>query len=317
MKKIFTFIGKFIGKIIHLLIHFELFLRLYNYLFEKSSHSLVRLFVKFVSLPNKNGLWYIHLPNGKKIKTQLIKDNQKTFEFALSYKWHNEALNEIERILNDTCPLSVPFVDVGSNLGLRSIYSLSIGRKVLFIEPNKEVNDLNINRCKFNGFENFELFCFGASDKIAQAEFTIDESSYNSSLELNSNFLGENTKTEIIEISTLDELLKSEIDKIEDVFFKIDVEGHELNVLKGASMLIGKFKPTMIIEVNEKDEKYDEFYQFCIKHSYRIFEIGKFQENKFLKEVNSNYSKQNLTWNDFLIIQNDKITLSLKSTISL
>ena len=35
-------------------------------------------------------------------------------------------------------------------------------------------------------------------------------------------------------------------------FIKIDVEGHELEVLKGAKKTIKKFKPNMLIEIEER-----------------------------------------------------------------
>ena len=51
-----------------------------------------------------------------------------------------------------------------------------------------------------------------------------------------------------INVTTLDDyLMGMELDSVN--FIKIDVEGFEINVLKGAKKIIEKFKPSLFIEV--------------------------------------------------------------------
>lgn len=51
-----------------------------------------------------------------------------------------------------------------------------------------------------------------------------------------------------VEVKTLDSLLLMACDRID--FIKIDVEGHELQVLRGARELLQKFKPALLIEIS-------------------------------------------------------------------
>ena len=52
----------------------------------------------------------------------------------------------------------------------------------------------------------------------------------------------EEKRSEIIEIKTLDSF------NLEPDFIKIDIQGYEISVLKGASKTLEKFKPTLLIE---------------------------------------------------------------------
>lgn len=61
-------------------------------------------------------------------------------------------------------------------------------------------------------------------------------------------------KVEKIEITTLDNFVKrNKIQKVD--FIKCDVEGFELNVFRGAKKTIRKFKPILLIEIEERHTK--------------------------------------------------------------
>ena len=67
---------------------------------------------------------------------------------------------------------------------------------------------------------------------------------------------------------------KKNIKKID--FIKIDVEGHEYNVLQGAIKTINKFRPIIIFEFNEITKALSKYsykdYAYLIKKiNYRIF----------------------------------------------
>ena len=68
---------------------------------------------------------------------------------------------------------------------------------------------------------------------------------------------------------------------------KIDVEGFEIEVIKGASRTIKKCKPNMIIEneiVHQKNPK--ELLNLIINFGYRVFYPT---ENLKLKEISNNF----------------------------
>ena len=55
---------------------------------------------------------------------------------------------------------------------------------------------------------------------------------------------------------------------------KIDVEGHEINVLNGALNTILKNKPKILIEVWNRPKKKKEFLEFMKKINYKIKKIS-------------------------------------------
>ena len=54
-----------------------------------------------------------------------------------------------------------------------------------------------------------------------------------------------------VECKKLDDVVKGK----EISFIKIDVEGHELSVIEGANNIINKYKPTLLVEIEEKHTK--------------------------------------------------------------
>lgn len=307
MKNFIKTIFKYIGILISWSIQIPYLFKLYNYMFENSPQQIIRFCVKYVNLPEKDNKWIIKLINGKKVYTKIEANDFKTTQFALSYKWHSPSLNFTEKILNEFYPIEIPWIDIGSNLGLRSLLSLSESRPVYFIEPNVTVNKLNVERCRLNNFKNYTLFEVGASDKRGKVEFTIDKSSYNSSIE--NDLLPEDNidHKEIITIETIDNLFENLISTGKTACIKIDVEGHELNVLNGAKRIISKLSPTLIIEVNKKGQHFAEFVNYFTGLRYNIFEIGEFGKGRYYKKImeNQTFKDSDIQFNDFFAIKDE------------
>lgn len=65
-----------------------------------------------------------------------------------------------------------------------------------------------------------------------------------------------------------DYMMKNKIEKIN--LIKIDVEGHQLNVMKGAKKMLCTFKPKIIVEVNTEIER-QEIIDFSKEIGYKNF----------------------------------------------
>jgi FkbM family methyltransferase len=126
------------------------------------------------------------------------------------------------------------FVDVGANVGAYSLRAASSGMKVYSFEPNTEtvrilrrnaeINHLTVEVMEVAlGAENgtVKFAPFGGTSRVTP-EGTVD-----------------------VPIRTLDSYELPSID-----LMKVDVEGYELDVLKGAKQTLARCRPTLMIEMH-------------------------------------------------------------------
>lgn len=77
---------------------------------------------------------------------------------------------------------------------------------------------------------------------------------------------------ESVKVATLDSI--SERFKLEKVnFVKIDVEGHELEVLKGAAKILGEYKPKLAIETHEFGPSVQELTEYLDGFNYSAKQV--------------------------------------------
>lgn len=90
-------------------------------------------------------------------------------------------------------------------------------------------------------------------------------------------------------ISLDDYCVNEKIDRLD--FIKIDTDGHEFDVLKGAVQSIGKFRPSLVFELGiyvmeERKIQFSDYLDYFTKLNYKLF------TSKSLKQINlENYSK--------------------------
>jgi FkbM family methyltransferase len=173
-------------------------------------------------------------------------------------------------------------IDVGANIGLYALtFAKLIGEKegiVFAFEPSDEAfTKLNQN-IKLNNFKNIKAFKLGVSNEIGETEFYMTEDdAYNS--------LGKTPMRRIIEkrnipITTLDKFIEdNDIDEIN--ILKIDTEGADYLVLRGATKLLeNKNPPIILCEYNKitksgYDYRLDDLIDFLELKGYEIYEIIK------------------------------------------
>ena len=140
--------------------------------------------------------------------------------------------------------------DVGANTGIYSLAAkaLSPNAKLIAIEPVHRVFEKLVVNCWLN---NFDISCIEAALSDEDGEATLfdfpGEHSYSSTF--HKEIFGEldlvETQVKVVRLDTL--VNEYQIDKID--LMKIDVEGHEADVLRGFGDCLERFKPTILIEV--------------------------------------------------------------------
>jgi FkbM family methyltransferase len=127
------------------------------------------------------------------------------------------------------------FVDVGANIGIYTCLAASLGKRVIAVEPLPSNLRCLYQNIKSNGFSGVEVFPMGLSSSPglmtlrgigAQASFlpdwAVDDFRFNQYIET------------VCPTTTLDAILSNRFSG-QRLFIKVDVEGFEYEVLKGAA----------------------------------------------------------------------------------
>ena len=175
------------------------------------------------------------------------------------------------------------FIDIGANIGFYTLFFSSHLRngKVFSYEPNtKNFKKLKKN-ILLNKFKNIKCYNFGISSQNGKTQL-YDTSHYNEGGHfINLKDKSINKKFEIIKIFKLDSLLKK---YNKNLFIKIDVEGHEMNVLNGMKNILKKANCFLIIETG-KSKGLEIITNFLKKFNYikkKRFGINTIYVKKFI-----------------------------------
>lgn len=163
------------------------------------------------------------------------------------------------------------FFDIGANSGYYSFYFAKKFKnlKIKAFEPNLDAFNKFNRTLKKNLFNNIEVFNFGLSDR----EQKVKMRSWISHDYVHSNsFIPEkNNKVDFNKTKTLESILKvgDNLFKFSKkrLAFKIDVESHEINTLKGLKQNLLNNKCLILIEIS--NEKFSIVNEFLIKNNFR------------------------------------------------
>lgn len=178
------------------------------------------------------------------------------------------------------------FIDVGANIGNFSLLaSKAVGTTghVIAIEPSSRDYDRLVDNIRLNQLENvIAPYKFAVSDRTgekATLQIANEERSALNTFAPEFSVKGiTKVNTEEVETSTLDSFVeRSGLSNIEAV--KMDIEGSELKALHGAINTITKFRPVMMIGVNEVSLKASgttraEVQKFMQDHRYRMYKVS-------------------------------------------
>jgi len=157
------------------------------------------------------------------------------------------------------------FIDVGANIGSHTIHgSRLVGRegKVFSIEADPNTFDLLQENVRCNGIANASLLNRCVCDQQGEVLFNIDSNSARNSL------VRQGASQIVLRADRLDDLIPygSPVDLL-----KIDVEGAEHPVLKGAARIFQKTPPRVV--VLEASTNQAAIKEFLSLHGYRLYKF--------------------------------------------
>ena len=170
--------------------------------------------------------------------------------------------------------------DIGASAGL---YSIVLGKlfpesAIYSFEPNPNAYAILLKNIKLTGLKNVFPLNFALSSKNEMSDFHISSEAGRSSLHTyNAGYNSNITGTILVECVTVDYLIKNNICKPPNII-KIDTEGHEYEIIRGASETIAKFHPAIGFEPHGiKDEiasTRDPIENFLVAQGYIITSLG-------------------------------------------
>lgn len=169
---------------------------------------------------------------------------------AIWLEWHflrRPRSAEIELdYLKRIVPVQSVTVDVGANRGLYTRELSRCSKQVHAFEPAKQMADL-LRRTVASNVEVHEI---AVSDRDGVATLSVPlngDEAVHSLASIEQRHDEKACATELVRTARLDSLIKSDV-----AFVKVDVEGHELRVLHGATGVIERSRPIFLVEAEER-----------------------------------------------------------------
>jgi len=151
------------------------------------------------------------------------------------------------------------FVDAGSNIGNHAIYFATfLADLVIAMEPNPTTARVLRNNINVNQLNNVVVHEVGLAAQSGQGQIVMPNGETNfgdAQIQMRSR-TADKSETDI-PLKTLDEIVLPHVKQtgLPVNFIKIDVEGMELDVLKGAQEVLQVHRPQLTIELMTADEQ--------------------------------------------------------------
>jgi FkbM family methyltransferase len=206
---------------------------------------------------------------GTSLVQRLVKDGDYEPEVV-------EAI--FENMRNCSNPI---FIDIGANIGLISIAVLNKlpKTKIFAFEPGPHQYQLLKKTIEHNNLHTISLSPLALSNEKGITTFCIHSSNDASGDGFIDTERAGKTKKIKVETDTLDnwwhEMKKPAVD-----FIKMDTEGSEYYILKGAELLLKALKPKILIEINLKNIKNypftsEDLFQLIESIGYNVYSMRK------------------------------------------
>jgi FkbM family methyltransferase len=191
------------------------------------------------------------------IKTLSLLGQEHTFTSA-DGDYYLESMapdgpHDIQQVFSVFCPKNANVIDVGSNIGITAVVAglLVAPGLVLAMEPVKETFESLARNVDASGLTNIRCFNVAAASTPGQVKLVSRPGHSFAAFVGTDDVLDRFTgySEEGVAALTLDQLTEDEgLSRVD--FIKIDVEGYELEVLRGSARLLQTFQPTVLLEAN-------------------------------------------------------------------
>jgi len=197
-------------------------------------------------------------------------------EHAVYFGYREKAQEELFRIAENMRVI----IDVGVNIGstLLNFARICPEAEILGFEPDADNYRKASKNIQLNAFDNLELINKGLGSASAAVRlFKVNEGNAGMNRILPERDSSESDIMEFteIEIVSLDDFLAQRPQCHVDLI-KIDVEGYELQVLRGAEQTLEQHRPTLFIELDDDNlriqgDSAELLVSFLTRFGYRIF----------------------------------------------
>jgi FkbM family methyltransferase len=239
------------------------------------------------------------------------------YELMRSGRFELEETTIISKLL----PQVDVFVDIGANLGYYTCLALQSGKPVIAFEPQQQNLQCLFQNLIANGWEGkAEVFPLALSEHSGL--LTLYGAS-GPSASLIKNWAGYSSRfNKVVPVSTLDKVLVGRFNG-KQLFIKMDVEGAEFSVLKGAlATLRLSLKPIWLLEIcleefhpDGRNPDFYEIFKLFWEHGYKAFTatknpilVNQFEVENWLKKGHADSGTFNYVFaesEDMLLCQSD------------
>lgn len=176
-------------------------------------------------------------------------------------------------------------IDVGAHFGEISLQLAQHNPQsiILSFEPNLLMFNKLQKNIQLNNIQNVYAFQMAVGDSLSDVFLHVDLNHPEGAHLINSDPKYSTIKTQQV---ALDELIKNHKFLLPVTLIKIDTEGYELFVLKGASEILKKYKPLLIMEYN---------IHFMHRYNYHLKDIIDFLKSFGYQNFIVLHNQQNLT----------------------
>lgn len=188
---------------------------------------------------------------------------------------------EISNLMKQLLTKEDTFIDCGAHVGFFTCLAAELCKHVYAFEAEKENYKSLSHNIKINKYDNVQAFHNAVGDECKKVNLTVnlDNDGGHGLWDVSKHPFNERTRAEKIKHETVPMVTIDSLELNEPVkLIKIDVEGCELMVLKGAENLIKKYSPTVIAEINnsalnEMGTDKGDVYDYMLSLGYHGFNL--------------------------------------------